>query len=253
MYKIIYPTEDGRLCIVSPAPGVSIDLVIQQVVPTQTYSIIHESEEPSDLTFRDAWEYEEVVSEENTTGKITINLEKSKVIASEILRDAKNKEFAYWDNKANITTVDTNTKVVRQIIVEKYSQIQLQIDSAETVELLKQIADKLQSQKNEDYEVYLNDIQYTPEIVKQNIINSTQYRLDKFAQTRNYDGILSACTYATSLVQKFQIEGQYCVEARDMTWIKLYEIMTEVEQGIRPIPQKFEDIESELPPLIWPN
>ena len=32
------------------------------------------------------------------------------------------------------------------------------------------------------------------------VVDATQRRLDDFARTRNYDGILSACTYATSTV-----------------------------------------------------
>ena len=40
------------------------------------------------------------------------------------------------------------------------------------------------------------------EQLMQEIVSSTQQRLDDFAKTRNYDGILSACTYATSIVPK---------------------------------------------------
>lgn len=89
--------------------------------------------------------------------------------------------------------------------------------------------------------------------LKETVITSTQERLDDFAKTRNYDGILSACTYATSTVQKFQQEGQYCVEARDATWNKLYEILAEVEAGTRPLPESYTDIEPELPVLEWAN
>lgn len=85
------------------------------------------------------------------------------------------------------------------------------------------------------------------------IVNSVQKRLDDFAITRNYDGILSACTYATSTVPKFAAEGQYCVEARDTAWDRLYQILAEVEAGTRPVPSGYEDIESELPPLNWPE
>lgn len=78
-----------------------------------------------------------------------------------------------------------------------------------------------------------------------------QKRLDDFARTRNYDGILSAATYATSAVPKFAAEGQYAVEARDATWAKSYEILAAVEAGERPMPTDAE-LAAELPALAWP-
>ena len=81
---------------------------------------------------------------------------------------------------------------------------------------------------------------------------AVQKRLDDFAQTRNYDGILSACTYATSLVERFKIEGQYCVNARDTTWAKCYEILDAVNSNSRHMPT-LEQLMSELPILSWPN
>lgn len=84
------------------------------------------------------------------------------------------------------------------------------------------------------------------------ITGQTQERLDSFARTRGYDGILSACTYASSTVEKFSAEGQYCVDARDMTWSALYELMAEVEAGQRPVPTGYADIEPLLPALVWP-
>jgi len=84
------------------------------------------------------------------------------------------------------------------------------------------------------------------------ITKATQQRLDDFARTRNYDGILSLCTYATSTVPKFQAEGQYGVTARDATWAKLYEMLAEVEAGTRPMPNGYADVEPELPVLEWP-
>lgn len=85
------------------------------------------------------------------------------------------------------------------------------------------------------------------------IVASTQVRLDTFAQSRGYDGILSACTYASSSVPKFTAEGQYCVDARDATWAKLLELLAEVQAGTRPRPSGYADVEPELPPLVWPN
>lgn len=84
------------------------------------------------------------------------------------------------------------------------------------------------------------------------IVKATQLRLDDFAQTRNYDGILSACTYATSTVPRFQAEGQACVEARDATWSTLYALLAEAQAGTRPMPSSYADIEPLLPALAWP-
>lgn len=91
------------------------------------------------------------------------------------------------------------------------------------------------------------------ESIKRSIIDSVQQRLDTFARTREYDGIMSLCTYATSSVPKFSSEGQYGVDVRDATWIKLYEILDEINSGIRPIPSGYSDIEDELPTLSWPS
>jgi hypothetical protein len=93
----------------------------------------------------------------------------------------------------------------------------------------------------------------TPEQIKSEIIHATQKRLDDFAGTRDYNSILSACTYATSTVPKFKADGQYCVNARDATWGKLYTMMAEVEAGKRPMPTGYADIEGLLPALIWPG
>lgn len=84
------------------------------------------------------------------------------------------------------------------------------------------------------------------------IVSATQTRLDAFARTRNYDGIMSLCTYATSGVQKFADEGQYGVQLRDATWATLYQILDEVESGQRPVPDGFADIENDLPVMEWP-
>lgn len=90
------------------------------------------------------------------------------------------------------------------------------------------------------------------EQLQKEIIDSTQQRLDDFAKTRNYDGILSACTYATSAVPKFQTEGQYCVNARDNTWAALYQLFDDVTNGVTPMPASFDDVEPLLPVLEWP-
>ena len=84
------------------------------------------------------------------------------------------------------------------------------------------------------------------------VVTATQARLDTFANTRNYDGILSACTYASSAVPKFQSEGQYCVNARDNTWAALYALMADVQAGTTPMPATIDEVVALLPELTWP-
>jgi hypothetical protein len=90
------------------------------------------------------------------------------------------------------------------------------------------------------------------EHIQTDVVSKTQQRLDTFAGTRNYDSILSACTYITSSIPQFMAEAQYCVNARDATWASLYDLLTEVQTGTRPIPTGFADIEAYLPVLAWP-
>ena len=90
------------------------------------------------------------------------------------------------------------------------------------------------------------------EEVRAEVETEVQKRLDAFAQTRSYDGILSLCTYATSANPVFAAEGAYGVQARDATWAKCYEILAEVQQGQRPLPKGYKEIEGELPVLAWP-
>jgi hypothetical protein len=89
--------------------------------------------------------------------------------------------------------------------------------------------------------------------IQDEIVNATQQRLDTFAQIRGYDNILSLCTYVSSPNEKFKAEGQYGVEARDATWSRIYKIFTDVQSGVRPLPNSYADIDSDLPPLIWPT
>lgn len=89
--------------------------------------------------------------------------------------------------------------------------------------------------------------------LQQSIVDATQRRLDEFARTRNYDGILSACTYATSTIPKFTAEGQYAVQARDATWAALYQFLADVQADKQPVPTGFEDVEPLLPELEWPQ
>lgn len=85
------------------------------------------------------------------------------------------------------------------------------------------------------------------------IVSATEQRLDSFAQTRNYDDIKSASDYAGCSVLKFSVEGQYCKDKRAETWARMYQLLAEIQSGTRPVPRGYEDIESELPVLAWPE
>lgn len=85
------------------------------------------------------------------------------------------------------------------------------------------------------------------------LINETKNRLDLFAQTRGYDNILSACSYATDTDLKFQTEGQYCIQMRSQTWTTLNKIISDIKSDIRSMPLVFSSIENELPLLTWPE
>lgn len=88
--------------------------------------------------------------------------------------------------------------------------------------------------------------------IKKQISQKVQQRLDNFAQTRQYDNILSACSYLMDPNVKFAQEAQYCINARSDTWLKVYQIFEEEKSGIRDMPQSYSEIESELPVLEWP-
>lgn len=126
---------------------------------------------------------------------------------------------------------------------EKYGDEYFEIDAdAKTVTVRRHVVDMSEEEKADTYNQ-----------IKASIIASTQERLDTWAGSRNYDGILSLCTYATSAVSKFAAEGQAGVNARDATWAKLYQILDDVKQGLRPVPSGYDEIEPELPVLTWPN
>ena len=58
--RIIYPTDDGGVAIIVPAPdcGLSIEDIAKKDVPAgKDYRIVNASDIPDDRTFRNAWEF----------------------------------------------------------------------------------------------------------------------------------------------------------------------------------------------------
>lgn len=90
----------------------------------------------------------------------------------------------------------------------------------------------------------------TADEMKKLYIEAVQNRLDSFAQSKGYDGIMSACTYVASSIASFANEAQRCVLLRDETWNACYKILTDIEQGKRTIPT-IDEMLAELPALTW--
>ena len=64
--RIIYPTDDGGVAVIIPAPewlaeeGNTIETLAEKDVPAgKPYKIVDVSDIPTDRTFRSAWEYSE--------------------------------------------------------------------------------------------------------------------------------------------------------------------------------------------------
>ena len=62
MKRIIYPTDDGGVAVIVPAPEflkthTIEELAVKDVPNGKAYQIIDEADVPSDRTFRNAWEY----------------------------------------------------------------------------------------------------------------------------------------------------------------------------------------------------
>ena len=74
---------------------------------------------------------------------IKIDLNKAKEIVHSKRREKRNDEFAPLDIEATIPAKAAQAEASRQAIRDKYSEIQIAIDSAVDVETLKQIMDTL--------------------------------------------------------------------------------------------------------------
>ena len=60
--RIIYPTDDGGVAIIIPAPecGLTIEDIADKDVPSgKPFKIVDVSDIPADRTFRNAWEFKE--------------------------------------------------------------------------------------------------------------------------------------------------------------------------------------------------
>lgn len=60
--RIIYPTDEGGVAVIVPAPdcGLTIEEIAAKDVPAgKPFKIINTEDVPTDRTYRDAWEYQQ--------------------------------------------------------------------------------------------------------------------------------------------------------------------------------------------------
>ena len=80
---------------------------------------------------------------------------------------------------------------------------------------------------------------------------AAQQYLDTKARERNYDGILSLCSYAASASPQFGPEGQAGVQWRDDVWAACYTLLAQVQAGAAQAPT-IAGLVAALPALEWP-
>ena len=88
-------------------------------------------------------------------------------------------------------------------------------------------------------------IAFTIDEIKSQLTAAVQEHLDAEAQTKGYDNIVSACSYAGA-PNPFQVESMAFITWRGEVWAACYAIMAEVEAGTRAIPAA-EELIAELP------
>lgn len=69
---------------------------------------------------------------------ITININKAKNIAHNVRRIKRAEEFAPLDIKATIPSQAASAEAARQVIRDKYAVMQAAVDSAQSVEQIKE-------------------------------------------------------------------------------------------------------------------
>jgi hypothetical protein len=87
-------------------------------------------------------------------------------------------------------------------------------------------------------------------LTAEDYVIAVQAHLDAAARYRNYDDIVSACSYAGA-PNPFQAEAQAFITWRGKVWEKCYSIMDDVESGKRTAPT-IAGLIAELPALVLP-
>lgn len=130
---IVWSNDNGSVSVCYPTGELSVEQVLEKDCPS-TAIIVDASALPENHgIFFEAWEL--------NNGFVNVNLDKAKAIAHNMRRVMRAEEFAPLDKviAAQIPGNDfVQAEGQRQIIRDKYSLIQEQIDAAQTPEEIKQ-------------------------------------------------------------------------------------------------------------------
>lgn len=88
--------------------------------------------------------------------------------------------------------------------------------------------------------------------IVQDLSSAVQFYLDERAKEKNFDGILSACSYANSKNPLFAVDGAACSIWRDAVWTYCYQVLSDVEANKRDAPT-VDQLLAELPAFSWPE
>jgi hypothetical protein len=115
---------------------------------------------------------------------------------------------------------------------------------------------------NTDYQAYLAWVEAgnapepadapTPEQQIDSNKAAIQTELDRQAQLKGYDTIISACSYAAQASgEPFQAEGAAFLKWRSDVWTQANAVLADVQAGARPMPTPEEAV-AMLPALVLP-
>jgi hypothetical protein len=131
--RIIYSNTDGTVAVIVPTGELPIEAVAAKDVPAGlAYEIVTTDDVPSDRTFRGAWVMGDCC--------IDHDLDKCKAIGHDKRRAARAAEFAPLDEVIAKQIPGVNAiaaEASRQVIRDKYAEVQESIDAAETPDAIK--------------------------------------------------------------------------------------------------------------------
>jgi len=97
----------------------------------------------------------------------------------------------------------------------------------------------------------VNEIAAKKQALVKTYADGIQRYMDFIVSARNYDSIISACSYAASNHVRYGVEGRACLQWREDVWDAAYLILDDITNGRRAIPTVAALI-NELPKLTWP-